>query len=60
VTIESFSTLATVFLSLLGGAVYLENRLTKIETLLKNHLAHHDSFEKLILRFVRPPRKRSK
>lgn len=34
-----------IFFTVLGAALWHERRITKIETLLNNHLSHHESFE---------------
>jgi len=39
-----------IFLTILGAALWHERRITKIEVLLTNHLAHSDAFEKLLMR----------
>jgi len=45
-----WETIATVSMWAIGGLLWMEHRLTKIDTLLSNHLAHHEVFEKLMLR----------
>jgi hypothetical protein len=41
----SYGELASILLSILAAALWNERRITKIETLLTNHLSHHESFE---------------
>jgi len=36
---------AVVLLAILGAAIRVERRFTRIEESLKNHLAHHEGFE---------------
>lgn len=35
----------SIFITVLAAALWHERRITKIETLLNNHLSHHESFE---------------
>jgi hypothetical protein len=37
--------LAVLLFAIVGTAIRYERRLTTIENLLKNHLAHHEGFE---------------
>lgn len=41
-----------IFLTVLGAALWHERRITKIETLLNNHLSHHESFELAFARIL--------
>ena len=42
----------TVLLAVLGGAFYIERRLSRVETLMTNHLAHHDEFRKIVMKIL--------
>lgn len=53
----NWETIATVSIWAVGGLLYFERRLTKIDVMLSNHLAHHEAFEKLL---VKKPVRRKK
>ncbi len=44
--------LASILISILCAALWNERRITKIETLLNNHLSHHESFEAAFARIL--------
>ena len=44
--------LASILVSILCAALWNERRTTKIETLLNNHLSHHETFEKAFTKIL--------
>jgi len=42
----------SLFFTVLGAALWHERRITKIETLLNNHLAHHESYEAVFAKIL--------
>lgn len=48
----SYAELFSILVTILAAALWHERRITKIETLLNNHLSHHESFEKAFTKIL--------
>jgi hypothetical protein len=48
----SYAELASILFTVLAAALWHERRITKIETLLNNHLSHHETFEKAFTKIL--------
>ncbi len=45
---DTFLNVASFLITVLSASIYLERRLTRLETMMQNHLAHHEAFEKIL------------
>jgi len=48
----SYAELASILFTVLVAALWHERRITKIETLLNNHLSHHETFEQAFTKIL--------
>ena len=52
ITLDAVFHILALIGSIFAAGLWVERRITKIETLLMNHLAHHEAFEVLLTKIL--------